>query len=1020
MAAVQGLYVEIDFKFKNEAFMKGINDVKKLLKTLGTDALDMQKKIQQSGYRSGQVFQKISKDVSQTAKVIKKSADDMNKSYSKGTKDASQVALNTAIKRSKALQAMDKALNAQKNAQHNDAVKRAKALNAEFERLRKARIDKPLDDFNKKAQQSVKHTSKLQSGLNNIARGAMYRVGSMITEQFREGFQGVADIDFNIRGAVAKTGSMDQGYKSMMDLANEIGGKTKFNNLDAAIAINSAATLGLIDDQIKALMPSTANLAQAFNSDLNKTLEATISYLKTYGMEMSEATKVNDMVAVTSKRTAADIDRLQAGFQYVGSTANQMHIPIEKVFAILGKLNDVGIQGSSAGTSFNNFLVQLSKNYEDVEKLIGQKITGKNGQLKSIEDIFDMVGAKFKTLNTDAEKTKLSMDLFGIRGSKTFFTFLEQGTGDLRELMKEIDYQRSKGTANMMSAFMMKGIGGAIEEFSSTWETAFQSVFQAIEPLMMPIFIGLTMIGDIIIQLNKNFPQLAQAIATIAGLVIGKAVFKLMAKQIGMVKAAFSGAMTLKMLALAAALFIIYQGIRRFKEALDKDKEAAAQWQKVIENAKGVLKELANVILDVIKAMFGFGEEKNKLIGDGPNKNPSSDLALFLNDVREALRKTQEKLEKFRKWVNDNKEDFKKWGETIKEWGPIMAGLAVTAWLLANPLMMITLGVTMLPVATEEIKNAAKDIKKYSEEAGEATKGSMFKENSADIRKQAFEELEKKSRDRIKEIPILGSIYGFFEPILDFINSIPEAVINVFNDVGATIVDYGFEIGKALNYAMFGGLASDLGTKVGEKIRSINWSGIWDSVVNIAKSKWDSFVQWVFGKISELKERFPLLAQGLNAFHNALEVAKGLLRDIMNFSGKVITITLNFIKKGEVKNIVNDVVNESKNGLDFGNNLLKPKGTYVGTNHFSGGITAINEKGDELIMGPSGMIVANNPSTMNIMSKLSNLESQTSQMRFRMNDNQGSTNYITVHVGSVRSDDDIAEIKRTLENLALS
>ena len=117
---------------------------------------------------------------------------------------------------------------------------------------------------------------------------------------------------------------------------------------------------------------------------------------------------------------------------------------------------------------------------------------------------------------------------------------------------------------------------------------------------------------------------------------------------------------------------------------------------------------------------------------------------------------------------------------------------------------------------------------------------------------------------------------------------------------------------------------------------------------------------------------------------------------------------------------LNEVEDESKNGLDFGNNLLKPKGTYVGTNHFSGGITAINEKGDELIMGPSGMIVANNPSTMNIMSKLSNLESQTSQMRFRMGESQGSVNNITLNIGSVRSDDDIAEIKRTLENLALS
>ena len=32
MAAVQGLYVEIDFKFKNESLMQGINNAKKALK----------------------------------------------------------------------------------------------------------------------------------------------------------------------------------------------------------------------------------------------------------------------------------------------------------------------------------------------------------------------------------------------------------------------------------------------------------------------------------------------------------------------------------------------------------------------------------------------------------------------------------------------------------------------------------------------------------------------------------------------------------------------------------------------------------------------------------------------------------------------------------------------------------------------------------------------------------------------------------------------------------------------------
>lgn len=326
MAAVQGLYVEIDFKFKNESLMQGINNAKKALKSLGADFQNVQKNIQKSGYRAGEVFKKINKDVSKTAQTMNKTASDINKSFNKvnGTK-----------------------------------------------------IDKPLDDFNKKAKQSVNLTNNLQKGINNIARGAAYKVGAMAVQGMQEGFKGVADVDFNIRGAVAKTGTMAQGYKEMLSLANEVGGKTKFNNLDAALAINSAATLGLMDKEIKELLPSTADLAQAFNSDLNKTLESTIAYIKTYNMETSEAVRVNDMVAMVSKKSAADLDRLQAGFQYVGSTAKSMNIPLESTFAVLGKLNDSGIYGSSAGTALNNFLVQMAKNAPDIEKLIGDKLTDK-------------------------------------------------------------------------------------------------------------------------------------------------------------------------------------------------------------------------------------------------------------------------------------------------------------------------------------------------------------------------------------------------------------------------------------------------------------------------------------------------------------------------------------------------------------------------------------------------------------------------------------------------------------------
>ena len=83
VAAVQGLYVEIDFKFKNESLLKGINEAKKALKNLGVDFQNVQKNIQKSGYRAGEVFKKINKDdmfkVNPDAVLYKKEEDYLKK-----------------------------------------------------------------------------------------------------------------------------------------------------------------------------------------------------------------------------------------------------------------------------------------------------------------------------------------------------------------------------------------------------------------------------------------------------------------------------------------------------------------------------------------------------------------------------------------------------------------------------------------------------------------------------------------------------------------------------------------------------------------------------------------------------------------------------------------------------------------------------------------------------------------------------------------------------------------------------
>ena len=949
MAAVQGLYVEIDFKFKNDSFLKGINDVKKILKTLNTDFSNISKTAQGTMKNAGQA---VKKGFETNLKQAKKAADDVQKSISK---------------------------------------------------IGSTRIDGPLNQFNQQAQKSVNSANKLKQTMRDIGRGAKYAIGGYLAMQGRQAFQDFGNIDFEIRGAAAKTGGFEGDRKKLLKLAQDVGAVTKFRNLDVAQAINAGATLGLKELDLQSVIPSSAKLAQAFNAQLEPTIESTIAYMKTYGLTAQDVPKLNDMIAVTARDSAADLGRLSEGFKYVGQTAKSMNIPIESVFAILGKMNDVGIVGSSAGTSFNNFLVQLTKNADKVQKLTGKKLTDENGKLRDVTQIYDEIIEKAKTMD-DVTRNAMLFDLFGIRGAKNIQAFLNQGVDEVQKFRDRI--KKSGGAVDTMASFMMAGSGGAIEIFLSTLESAFQSTFSSLEPLIVPVAGALTLVANAVIKINEKMPYLGQMLAMVASFIVGKSIFALMAKQLGMVKAALSGPIILKMIAFAAVFMIIYEAMKRFKKALENDKEAAAQWQKVIENAKGVLKELANVILDVIKAMFGFGEEKEKAMGGSSNK--SSDLALFLNDVREALRKTQEKLESFRKWVKDHREDFKNFGDLLKDWAPAILALAAAAVVASGPLGVVVATVGVAFKLENDRRKANKDFEEFLQKNPNKNGLDFIRDRD-----------NKKKTERLAKNPNDWRYMNPTEELSKWWNN-----IDWDNAIGlnANALNAISNLSKKINYVMFGGLASDLGTKVGEKIRSINWGGIWDSVVNIAKNIWNSFVQWVFGKISELKERLPSLAQGLNPFHNALEVAKGLLRDIMNFSGKVITITLNFLKKGTIKGITNDVIEFGKKNIENAGNLLRGvQQEYTGTDYFSGGLTTINEKGDELIMGPTGMVVSNNPSTGNIMNKLSNLESQTSQMRFRMNEgsNNGGNN-ITINIANVSNKSDVDYLISQMENFGLS
>ncbi|MDR2879296.1 MAG: hypothetical protein LBV03_05230 [Fusobacteriales bacterium] len=112
--------------------------------------------------------------------------------------------------------------------------------------------------------------------------------------------------------------------------------------------------------------------------------------------------------------------------------------------------------------------------------------------------------------------------------------------------------------------------------------------------------------------------------------------------------------------------------------------------------------------------------------------------------------------------------------------------------------------------------------------------------------------------------------------------------------------------------------------------------------------------------------------------------------------------------------IINSTVNSGK-----ASNIASH---YMGTNHFSGGLTAINEHGDELLLAPDGTVIANNPSTTNIMRDLFLLKNNMSHLNFKMNGNSAAkaTNNITINIGNVSNRNDVDYLLDQLSMLDLS
>lgn len=586
--------------------------------------------------------------------------------------------------------------------QASDSLKNLNKEKAKTEKKVKNPV-KPVEEGAKKANAAMK---MLNTTIHDIARGAKYRIGSFLAQQAGQAMKEFSNIDFDIRAAAAKTGGFGKDYKELLKLSNRVGGETTYSNADVAKAINSGATLGIKADEMKSILPSAAQFGQAFHvEDLAYVIEAVKMQMNAYGLSGKDAIKVTDMMAVTSKNTAANLENLREGFKYVGTSAKQLDIPLETLYAMLGKLNDNNILGSSAGTGLNEMFKSMAnvKKRSKLEELIGPVLDSK-GNLQDVVGIME----RLKTVTDkmgNADKASVLQTIFGTRGGRTVGALLNNNTlNQLKQLQEQI--KNSQGMAKFLSDFMMNGPGGAIERFLSTLESAFQSVFSSLAPLIIPVSMALVGLLNIIILINEKMPWLAQMVTIFGALIVGKFVFgALIVKVLTFVSAVKASALAMGGLKLALmggvviALVIAFNLFQRWLDYLSQNEAANREWQGTLKALGDTFQSLISLISEFVLALFGMtNKQREAKNGLKDTKKNGDDVVKTLKDLRENIERFQKRIEDAKKWIDDNADAIQEWGKRIIILIGIFKGLslAVSIFNLAmslNPLIIVIMAV---------------------------------------------------------------------------------------------------------------------------------------------------------------------------------------------------------------------------------------------------------------------------------------------------------------------------------------
>ena len=463
------------------------------------------------------------------------------------------------------------------------------------------KLDNKLEEAGQEAQQTGEKGTKafdaIDKSIRNIELTSLIQQGQMVGETLGKLAAPAVDFQQSMADLSAITGSVGDELEDLKQTAREVG---KASGLGASESARAFAILaGQIDvpiESLKVLQRETITLAQAGALPLEDAANAVAGTINQFGMEVSEASRVVNVLAAGSRAGGAEVVDLSESFKVAGAAANAAGVSIEETAGALEVLAQNNTKGAEAGTAMRNMLVAMQTRLGiDISQ------TGFVGGLKIIQEELDK-------LQSPVERT----------------TFLAKAFG--RENMVAAQFLLSNADAVEEMTTAVTGTNSAMEQAeirNDTWAHKMEVARAKIDDVLISMtslsgsllpMAGI--IGEQVSKFSGLIPIISAASKMLQGFSIKTALATVAQKGLNAALTANPiGAVVAAIAALVAAVVYAYNHFAGFRNSVQSMWSKLRElWSMLYERLKPAFDLIGKVLGGAIKIAFSWFAKQLEII----------------------------------------------------------------------------------------------------------------------------------------------------------------------------------------------------------------------------------------------------------------------------------------------------------------------------------------------------------------------------------------------------------------------